>query len=187
MRLGDVAANPRNPKTHPARQAAALQGVVREVGWAGVPLAYYSARNGGAMTFVDGHLRGQEFPDATVRVAVTDLDDAAADLLLLTFDPLAQMAAVAGEQVTKLLADMATADQGRVDLALDIDARLAEFAPLAAAWTNEERLPEVTKTIRPIKMLRVLVSVPVDAAVQVRAALDALLAVPGIEIDYGGN
>lgn len=124
MRLGDVAANPRNPKTHPARQAAALQGVVREVGWAGVPLAYYSERNGGRLTFVDGHLRGQEFPDATVRVAVTDLDDAGADLLLLTFDPLAELAEVEKEKAAALFGDVQAQDAA-------VDQLLKELAALA--------------------------------------------------------
>lgn len=124
MRLGDVAANPRNPKTHPERQAEALQGVVREVGWAGVPLAYYSERNGGRLTFVDGHLRATQFPDAMVRVAVTDLDDAAADLLLLTFDPLAQMAEVEKEKAAALFGDVQAQDA-------TVDQLLKELAALA--------------------------------------------------------
>lgn len=124
MRLGDVANNPRNPKTHPARQAEALHGVVREVGWAGVPLAYYSARNGGRLTFVDGHLRAAQFPDATVRVAVTDLDDAEADLLLLTFDPLAQMAEVEKEKAAALFGDVQAQDAA-------VDQLLKELAALA--------------------------------------------------------
>jgi len=109
-RLGDVAGHPQNPKVHPGRQAEALRGVVREIGWAGVPLAYYSERNGGRLTFLDGHLRGAQFPEQQVRVAVTDPNDAEADLFLLTFDPLAQMAEVDKEHAAALFASVEAQD-----------------------------------------------------------------------------
>ena len=94
MRLGDVADNSRNWRLHPERQRRALREVYGQVGWAGVPLAYFSEREGGGLTFVDGHLRKEESPDLVVNVAVTDLDDAEADVLLATYDPLAGLAEV---------------------------------------------------------------------------------------------
>ena len=106
MRLGDVNDNPRNPKTHPSRQGRAIRGVVSQIGWAGVPLVYRSTWLNGALTFVDGHLRKREFPDARVRVAITDLTDAEADMLLLTYDPIAQLAETNKEEFKRLLSEV---------------------------------------------------------------------------------
>jgi hypothetical protein len=109
MRLGDIADNPRNPKTHPKRQGEAIRGVVSEVGWAGVPLIYFSERMG-KWAYVDGHLRKQEFPELTANVAKTDLTDQEADYLLLTFDPIAAMAEADKEKLDGLLRDIQTGD-----------------------------------------------------------------------------
>jgi DNA modification methylase len=63
-----------------------------EIGFAGAELTYHSARNGGRLTLIDGHLRKSEAGDAEIPCLITDLNDQEADLLLLTYDPVAAMA-----------------------------------------------------------------------------------------------
>ena len=57
---------------------------------------------------------------------------------------------------------------------------------LGIDWQNE-KLKEERQSIRQREMLRVLISVPVDNALDVREAIDGLTSVEGIEIDYGAN
>lgn len=101
IRLSDIAHNARNWHLHPDRQRQALQEVYNQVGWAGVPLVYHSEREGG-LTFIDGHLRKEHSPDLVVNVAVLDLDDAEADVLLATYDPLSGLAGVDVEALAAL-------------------------------------------------------------------------------------
>ena len=101
MRLGDIADNSHNWRLHPEYQRKALGEIYKQVGWAGVPLVYFSEREG-KLTFVDGHLRKEETPDLVVRVAVMDLDDAEADILLSAYDPLGRLAEVNVDALAEL-------------------------------------------------------------------------------------
>lgn len=65
----------------------------------------------------------------------------------------------------------------------DVEA-LDNFLKLEEA---EKELDEVTETIVPREMARILVSVPVDEAINARLILDALREIDGIEIIYGAN
>jgi len=89
LKTGDeVLPNARNWRVHPERQRAALGAILKEVGQVGAALAYTSERNGGRLTFVDGHLR-HGIIGPGLNVLITDLNDAEADMVLLTHDPLA--------------------------------------------------------------------------------------------------
>jgi len=123
VRLGDIADNPRNPKFHPARQSEVIQGIVSEVGWAGVPLVYKSARLGGELSFVDGHLRKREFPDLEVKVAVTDLTDEEADYLLVTYDPVGSLAVLERDKMTELLENISSDSEAINAFLVDLEAR----------------------------------------------------------------
>lgn len=131
MRLGDVALNPRNWKDHPEDQGAALDGILEEVGWVGTPIAYYSARNGGALTWADGNLRGQRYSDLEQEVAITDLTDAEADLILLTYDPIAAMAHANAEKLDAVLRD---AESGNAA----VMALMAQVAEEAGLYEDEQ-------------------------------------------------
>ena len=126
MRAGDVLRNPRNPKSHPATQKRALEGILGEVGKADVLLAYYSARAGGKLTLFDGDARDSLNPDETWHIAITDLTDEEADKMLLVLDPLAAMAEMDGAAVNVLLEDVVTADTSLQKL-LDQQAQEAEL------------------------------------------------------------
>ena len=82
--------NPRNWRTHPPEQRAALGDVLSEIGYADALLT--RELDDGRLELIDGHLRVELTPQAIVPVLVLDVDEAEADMLLLTLDPLAKMA-----------------------------------------------------------------------------------------------
>jgi hypothetical protein len=102
MALGEIEDNPRNWRVHTDEQGEALTGIVEQLGWAGMPLVYRSKRMGGKLTFVDGHLRKQQFPDLKVRVAITDFNDEEADHLIAVYDPISTIAQVDADMLTDL-------------------------------------------------------------------------------------
>lgn len=99
----DLLDNQGNWRTHPAMQRDALVGVLNEIGMVNALIGYYSARNDGKLTLIDGHLRKNVDPDQEWWVAITDLNDKEADLLLVVYDPLSAMA----ERDEAVLAELA--------------------------------------------------------------------------------
>ena len=93
--------NPKNWRTHPAAQQDALRGVLADVGYADALIARETPDG---LMLVDGHLRAETTPDAVVPVLVLDINEAEADLMLATLDPLAAMAGRDDERLTALLA-----------------------------------------------------------------------------------
>lgn len=91
-----------NWRTHPKAQQEALSGVLKQIGIAGALLAYYSARNDGKLTLIDGHLRKQS-EAAEWPTLILDVDDAEADVLLATHDPLAALAQADQAKLSDLL------------------------------------------------------------------------------------
>jgi hypothetical protein len=55
LRAGDLLDHPLNPKIHPDGQKRPLESLLSEVGKVDILRAYYSERNGGALTLWDGH------------------------------------------------------------------------------------------------------------------------------------
>lgn len=98
--------NPKNWRLHPARQQDVLRGILAEVGYADALLARETAEGG--LMLIDGHLRAETTPDAIVPVLILDLDEAEADKLLATLDPLAGMAETDGAKLDALLAGVKT-------------------------------------------------------------------------------
>ena len=108
MRAGDVLEHPMNPKIHPEAQLEPLRGILEEVGKADVLRAYYSARNGGKLTYWDGHARQSLDPNEVWHVAIYDFDDAEADLLIATFDPIGWAAETSRAKLDELLRGVST-------------------------------------------------------------------------------
>jgi hypothetical protein len=106
VRAADLRPNPRNWRVHPQLQHDALRGVLAEIGYADALLARELAD--GSLMLIDGHLRAETTPEAVVPVLVLDVDEAEADKILLTHDPLAGMATVADDQLQALLRDVET-------------------------------------------------------------------------------
>lgn len=110
----ELADNPRNWRKHPEGQKAALDDVLASIGIAGAVLAYYSERNGGRLTLIDGHERRTRYADWPT--LITDLDDAEADLLLATHDPMAMLAGVDPEKLRALLDDVSISNEAMLAL-----------------------------------------------------------------------
>jgi hypothetical protein len=90
VRAGDLVPHELNPRLHPEAQRQALAALYHEVGFARSLLAYELPD--GRLKLIDGHLRQQMDPDMEVDVEILDVNDAEARALLLSIDPLAQLA-----------------------------------------------------------------------------------------------
>lgn len=84
-----------------------------------------------------------------------------------------------GDEALSMLADLQAGGDMPVSISADdLDAMLEG---------ERERLTEKEETIRPKTMLRILVSVPVDLALDVQDHIEALKKIPGVEVDVSGN
>jgi hypothetical protein len=90
VRAGDLVPHELNPRRHSEAQRAALTALYEEIGFARSLLAYELPD--GRLKLIDGHLRQDLTPDMEVEVEVLDVGDAEARALLLSLDPLAQLA-----------------------------------------------------------------------------------------------
>jgi DNA modification methylase len=122
VRASELVPHPRNWRAHPEKQAAALRGILAEIGYADALLA--RELPDGRLQLVDGHLRAETTPDIEVPVLVLDLTEAEAEKLLLSLDPLAAMAEANAEALEALLRDVATTD----------DALRGMYDDLAEVW-----------------------------------------------------
>lgn len=92
--------NGKNWRTHPPSQRAALEGILGEIGFADAILVRETPDG---LVICDGHLRSDLMGKADVPVLILDLDEAEADKLLLTLDPLAAMANADHDKLLGLL------------------------------------------------------------------------------------
>ena len=91
--------NPKNWRTHPDAQSAALSAMLDEIGWAAACLARETPDG---LVLIDGHLRTDVAGDDTVPVLIIDVTAPEADLILATLDPLSAMAGVDDDKATEL-------------------------------------------------------------------------------------
>lgn len=100
--------NPRNWRLHGDGQRELYGALRAEVGIVDALIAR-ETRTG--LELIDGHMRSEEeakLGDEPVPVLVVDLDDAEADKILATLDPLASMAEAADRKRSELLATLQT-------------------------------------------------------------------------------
>jgi DNA modification methylase len=114
VRAGDLRPHPKNWRKHPEEQQNALRGILAEVGY--VDALMVRELPDGGLQIVDGHLRAETTPDAEVPVLVVDLDEAEADKVLATFDPLAAMAEPDEAQLEALLKGISTDSEALAEL-----------------------------------------------------------------------
>jgi len=130
--------NPKNWRTHPKEQADALRGTLAEIGFAEALVA--RELEDGTLELIDGHLRAETVGDTAVPVLVLDVDEAEADKLLATLDPLAALAGVDTQRLEDLLATVET-DSDALRQMLD---GLAEDAGIdVEPEVVEDEVPEV--------------------------------------------
>jgi DNA modification methylase len=109
VRADRLLPNPKNWRRHPKAQGEALKGLLQEIGYADALLARETPDG---LMLIDGHLRAETTPKTEVPVLVLDLDEAEADKLLLTLDPLAAMAEMDGAATQALLEGVQTESEG---------------------------------------------------------------------------
>jgi DNA modification methylase len=130
VRASELLPNPKNWRTHPHAQAAALRDLLGEIGYAGALLARETAT--GQLELLDGHLRAETTPNAEVPVLILDLTEQEADTLLLSFDPLGAMAQADSKRVEQLLTSVRTDSEA-------VRALLERVAGEAAAQALNQR------------------------------------------------
>src|ERR1700730_13488375 len=80
VQASELLPNPKNWRRHPAQQAAAMAGMLAEVGYADALLARETPD--GRLQLIDGHLRAETTPTSMVPVLVLDVTEAEATKLL---------------------------------------------------------------------------------------------------------
>jgi hypothetical protein len=133
--------NPRNWRTHPTSQQDSLKAVLAEVGYADALLARETPEGG--LMLIDGHLRAETTPDQLVPVLILDVDEAEADKLLVSLDPLAAMAGADDEKLAGLLRTVKTGSAALQDmltrLAADAQAASESNPPAESSPIPETR------------------------------------------------
>ena len=99
----ELRANPKNWRTHPPAQEAAMRGVLEDIGFADAMIARETPDG---LELIDGHLRQEVMGDQPVPVLIVDVTEEEADKMLLTLDPLAMMAHADQDQLLHLLRDL---------------------------------------------------------------------------------
>lgn len=107
-RPDELVDHPKQWRIHPEHQRQAMLGILDEVGIAGAALAYVSPSTG-QLTSIDGHLR-KSLGDVAFPTLILDLNDAEADLMLASTDPLSAMADGNALRVSDLLSDIQTSN-----------------------------------------------------------------------------
>jgi len=131
----DLLPHPKNWRTHPEAQRAALRAVLAEVGYADALVA--RKLPDGRLQLIDGHLRAETTPDQEVPVLVLDVTEEEAEKLLVSLDPLAAMAGRDETILRELLAGVKTESAALQTL-------LNELAPppLNPGLTDPDEIPE---------------------------------------------
>lgn len=130
--------NPANWRRHPDHQRAALRGILKEIGYADALLA---RREGKRLVLIDGHLRKSLDPDQVVPVLVLDLEEAEAETLLATLDPLSALATPDPGALAELLSRVETSSAAVREL-LEGLARGAGL-PARSVATDPDHVPVV--------------------------------------------
>ena len=122
--------NPKNWRTHPEAQANALRGLLSEVGIADAVLA--RELEDGSLMLIDGHLRAETLGTETVPVLVLDVNEAEADKVLATLDPLAAMAEADAAKLDAILREIDTGSE-------DVQQLLADLAEEAGLYQDDAK------------------------------------------------
>jgi ParB-like chromosome segregation protein Spo0J len=150
--------NPKNWRTHPEGQQNALRGILAEVGIAGAVLARETPEGG--LMLIDGHLRADVLQNTEVPVLVLDVNEAEADKLLATIDPLGAMAEADADKLRELLEEVESSNHELSEMlaalaeehgiippdfepaSIDDQGQLDQKAPITCPHCNREFVPK---------------------------------------------
>jgi DNA modification methylase len=110
VRASELVPNPNNWRLHSQAQAAALGGLLAEIGYADALLARELAD--GRLMLIDGHLRAATTPSQEVPVLILDVTEQDAEKIMLTLDPLAAMAGADAGRLQALLESVQFESEG---------------------------------------------------------------------------
>jgi site-specific DNA-methyltransferase (adenine-specific)/modification methylase len=139
VKASELFPNPKNWRTHPKAQQDALKGILAEVGYADALLA--RELPDGSLMLVDGHLRAETTPEQEVPVLILDINEAEADKLLLSLDPLAALAETNAQALDALLREVDTGSEGLQQMYADM-AEAAELYQDGDKDIVEDEVPE---------------------------------------------
>lgn len=139
VRAGSLRPHPRNWRTHPPAQQAALRGILAEVGFADALIA--RELPDGTLQLIDGHLRAELTPDALVPVLVLDVTEDEALKLLASLDPLSAAAETDSALLHSVLADVHTESEALATLLAELAAENPVATELAQTATEDLALP----------------------------------------------
>jgi len=142
VRADTLIPNARNWRRHPQAQADALRGALAEIGYADALLVRETPDG---LQLIDGHLRAETTPDMEVPVLVLDVDEAEADKLLATLDPLAAMAVPDPAALEALLAEVTVSSEA-LQAMLDDLAKSANMGP-KPGLSDPDDVPEPAEPI----------------------------------------
>ncbi len=100
VKATDLIVNPKNWRLHPEGQRSALSAMLDQIGLVGAGVGR-DTPNG--VELLDGHLRKDLVGDDELPILIVDLNDAEADQMLATFDPLSGLALVDNDKLGDLL------------------------------------------------------------------------------------
>ena len=141
VRAGELVPHELNPRRHTPAQRETLATLYEQIGFARSLLAYELPD--GRLKLIDGHLRAAMSPDLEVDVEVLDVNDAEARTLLLSIDPLAQLADYDQTVLDRLRHVSDTASDALANLWESLgQARAATEAALAEARERPQVIPE---------------------------------------------
>jgi DNA modification methylase len=106
IKASELVKNPQNHRLHGDEQHGVVRAVLSDIGYAAALIAYQRAD--GAYVLIDGHLRLDLSPDQLLPVLLLDVDEAEANKLLATLDPLSAMAGSDGARLEALIATIQT-------------------------------------------------------------------------------
>ena len=141
----DLRPNPKNWRTHPKAQQDALRGILAEVGMADAVLA--RELPDGSLMLIDGHLRAETAADAPVPVLVLDVNEAEADKLLATLDPLAAMAETDAVKLDELLRTFNSSSEALQQLAASTASEAGLYEAIEGPTAEEREAPEDFKEV----------------------------------------
>lgn len=169
----DLRPNPKNWRTHPKVQQDAMRGLLAEIGFAGAALA--RELPDGTLMLIDGHLRAEINPTGTIPVLIIDVNEAEADKILATFDPVSAMAEADVGKLDSILREVETASE-------DVAKMLAELGAengILSAEGQETELRQIS-TKPPPKMAWILIGIPLVRFGEIAAAVEAMSVIPDL-------
>lgn len=167
-----------NARVHSAAQVTQLAAAITQWGWTSPVLV---DEDGGLIAGHGRVLAAQQLglPDIPVMVAVGWTDEQKRAYAIAE-NKIASNSAWDAELLSLELSDLR---------GTGFDLNLTGFDSIEVNELIEShaKIKEASEPLKPKKFMRVLVSIPVDSALQAKEALDMLARTAGIEIDYGAN